>query len=146
MATGPTHARTKRGLITLLRARAGLNGVQITYSPPGDTLENRNITLGETRGTQEITSIKGGRQRRTETYTIDVVVTVATADGSQEDADEDAEVWAGEVESAVAETPNLGLDYVDWATVVSNDLAGGRLAEGRAAQVTLGVEVHTQLF
>ncbi len=146
MATGPTHARTKRGLIALLRARAGLDGVQITYSPPGDELEDRNISLGETRGTQEISALKGGRQRRKETYTQEVVITVATSEDSQEEADEDAELLAGEVESAVAETPNLGLDYVDWAAVVSNDLAVGRGASGRVAEVTLGVEVHTQLF
>ena len=83
----------KNALVTTLAARAGLNGVSVTYSWPGTSMPAGGgsgaieaIFLGATDVQSHIPSMKAGRKLRQEEFTQDCVIWVIQPGGSPEDA------------------------------------------------------------
>lgn len=93
-----TAPSVKAELLTLLRADAGLAGVQIDYADPGASIGQEEIFYGRTVETEKPDSL--GQRRQREAYDIEVYVYVAQ-DGDDPQACEER-CWA-----IVAELENV---------------------------------------
>lgn len=115
MATTSTVPTARAALVTALTA--ALPETQIAWSHPGDAREPESIYLGEARIDSEVATIRAGRKKRQERYTIDVLIDVAADGPTGQDASERAFVLLGELEDILADDPSLGLPQPFWAAL-----------------------------
>jgi len=107
MATSSTVPTARAALVAALTG--AFPTAQVAYSHPGDAREPESVYLGGARLTSEIATIRAGRKKRQEHYTIDVWFDV-TGDGPDAQAAvERAWEMAGELEDILADDPSLGL-------------------------------------
>ena len=117
---GSVVTACKQALVTLLKARAGLAGVQVAFGYPGNDLaERERIFMGSARASQEQAGLKAGRRFRDETATFEVVVQVESVGGTPEDAETRALALGKEVEECVADNKYLSgsIAGLNWAVV-----------------------------
>jgi hypothetical protein len=144
MSTSSTIVETKRALVQALRARPALSGVQVSYSHPGRLVEGESIYMGGARGEHEPAAIRAGRKPRTEVYTLDVLCEVSRRGGSVEEAEARALELLAEVESVLAEDPQLG-GRLQWALASEIELDGGLTDDGAFVIGRLGVSCRARL-
>lgn len=101
---GSTAPAAKVALLGLLNAAAGLDGVQVSYTHPGVSVEQESIFFLRTILDEVARSL--GQQKRRESYIIEVVVTVAR-DGDDAQAAEER-MWALVTEVENVLRPPLG--------------------------------------
>jgi len=99
MATS-TIPTMKANLKTLLSARAGLTGVQISYGPPSVGTQREYIWLGDVEGEQTYAAMAAANQRY-ENYELSVTVDVILEGTDPKPADERCFVLYGEVENQI---------------------------------------------
>jgi hypothetical protein len=136
MTTGTSLIVVKQSLVTALRARAGLAGVQVLYAsddfPSGDDhVEDESIWLGDTEWLEsEIPVFNTGTKKVDEVYELAWVVQVVKADGStQEATDVRAKAILVELQQALAETPQLSVATF-WALMRMRRHATGQVLSG----------------
>lgn len=143
MALISTVPTVKDQLITVLRARAGLTGVQVERQWPGDTIKPEAIWLGKVDGAHVIATIKAGRKARDEEYRLEAIVSVVK--NGVEAAEERAFVLLGEIESELADNPRIGLTSINWATVADWEAITTRGPQGAVAEIRAFIEVSARL-
>lgn len=139
MSTGTTLVALKQALVTKLRARAGLSGVQVLYAiddfePGDDHLRNEAIWLGNAKWLapdgSNIANMRAGTKKIDEVYELELFVQVLKDDGStQEAADVRAEALLAEVQQQFAETPQI-TPQVFWAEERPREHIIGQLPTG----------------
>lgn len=153
MATGTTLVLMKQALVTALRARPGLAGVQVLYGvddfPEGDDhLEQESIWFGEaTWPDTEIPTMRGGTKEVDETYELSWVIEVIKSDGSlQEAADLRGKALLVELQQALAENPQPSAEVL-WAELKIRRHIPGQVAPGgHGARFEGVIEVRARLF
>ena len=104
-------------LVSVLRARAGLSGIQIEPAWPGNDAQDESMFLTFARVESEIASMRAGRKARNEDPRIGLTI-IAQMHDSPSAARTRAYELFGEVEDALAEDPTLGgVDGLLWATI-----------------------------
>lgn len=142
MATS-TIPTFKDALLTRLKARTGLSGVQITYGWPNGAVSRESIMLGGASGSQEFRTI--GATQKMETYTLDVYITVIReGHGRQQNADERALELMGEIEDELRDDPTVN-NTVLTAELARFDLQPMAGSETREARLTVGVNVMARI-
>lgn len=136
MATGTSLVALKQALVTALRARPGLTGVQVLFAADDfvsgdDHVRDEAIWLGDTTWTLfELPVMMPATKKVDETYELEWVVQVVKADGStQEAADLRAVVLLAELQQALAEVPQMSAQ-VFWALLRMRRHATGQVAAG----------------
>lgn len=112
MSTTSTVPSVRAALVAGLQARAGLGQVQVSRRWPGPDTESEGIWLGDVEGTSVISGVKKGRQRRQETYNLEVIIQTLQASETPQDpenSEDRAYVLLGELEDMLAENPRVGL-------------------------------------
>lgn len=154
MTTGTTLVSVKQALVTALRARPGLAGVQVLYGPDDfpngdDHLENESLWFGDTNWTDfAIPLIRGGTKKVDENYELGWTLQVIRDDGSsQEAADVRAKTLLAEFQQSLAETPAPSAE-VFWAQLRVQRHVTGQLASGpgHGSRFEGVVEVRARLF
>jgi hypothetical protein len=136
VTTGTSLVAVKQALVTALRARTGLAGVQVLYAPDDfetgdDHVQDDAIWLGDTEWLEsEIPVWNTGTKKVDETYALDWVVQVVKADGStQEIADVRARALLAELQQALAEVPVISAEVL-WAALHIGRHATGQVVAG----------------
>lgn len=136
MATGTSLVTAKQVLVTALRARPGLSGVQVMLGPDDfpsgdDHLKNEAIWFGDARWLEsEIPVMKSGTLKVDETFELDWFVQVIKPDGStQEAADLRAVALLAELQQSLAETPRPTTEIL-WALIRLGRHATGQFGSG----------------
>ena len=140
VSSAPT---ARANLITALKARAGLSGVQIEPAYPGPRTAAECIHLAKTVWDEEFFKLSAGQKKR-ERYYIETIVQVAR--GGDDPATCDARAWAlvSEIESYL--TQNAGGDMTiggalnGWAELEPVDHTPG-WAEGQRVSI-IELRVH----
>ena len=147
MSTSSTIPTVKDTLVTVLGNRAHLAGIQVVRGHPGNELRDEAVIVGLARGRHEIATIKAGRQVRDETYTVEVIASVISSEGTVKAAEDRAHVLIAEVEEALADDPKLGIGTtILWAKTGDIEERGsGHTDTGSVAEVVLRVEVKARL-
>lgn len=138
VSSAPT---ARANLITALKARAGLSGVQIEPAYPGTSTAAECIHLAKTVWDEEFFRLSGGTKKR-ERYYIETIVQVAR--GGNDPATCDARAWAlvSEIESQLtaAGDMTLGGALNGWAELEPVDHTPG-WAEGQRVSI-IELRVH----
>lgn len=147
MAGNPV-ATVKQTWLAVLDALPALDGVQCSYSYPGDAaIAKEALFFAGAETTSQPHSLKAGRSRREITCEFDVIVEVRL-DGKgnptqQAAADARADAIALVVDEHIADEKHLSSpSTVTWATVVSSRLEQGYTDQGVAARVIMRVRFH----
>lgn len=149
MATTSTVPTVTTAVLAALNA-ALPSGVDAFEAWPGPDAAPEMVVLGEvTWDDYEIASIKSGRQRRQETYSIAYEVfvfgTTGTTPANPAAARSRAFVLNGVIEDAFADNPKLGLGTGGWSEV-GPTAAGPRVFEkGWAYRVAGRIHVSARL-
>lgn len=147
MATGTTLVTVKKALRTLLAARAGLAGVQVSYAKPLGGLLPEAVWFGGAEAPEARIAATGGTVKKVhENYSFTAVVQVLVEDGRDEEAaDERAAALLGELQQAVAANPTLGSTHV--VQMAGWEQSLGPVGEGtnRAARYDVVLTVHAEL-
>jgi hypothetical protein len=153
MTTGTSLVVLKQTVVTALRARPGLTGVQILYGPddfvsPDDHVEAEAIWFGDTEWLEsEIPVMKSGTKKIDETYALRWTLQVVKDDGSsQETADLRAKALLVELQQALAEAPDISAE-VFWALLrVERHLTGQMVTgPGHGSRFEGVIEVRARL-
>jgi hypothetical protein len=107
----------KANLLTILRARAGLSGVNVFWANPGTAIGQECIWLGKVSDLESDDYLRPAPRRKQEDYTVEVIVW-CVMDGDDPQTVE-TRWWAlvGEVESALQADPTVGGAVNQWATI-----------------------------
>ena len=138
----------KSTLLTKLQAESDLSGIQVTYGDPGGAARREFIFIGDvTAGGQDPESLSSGRRRRTEPYTLDVLVSVQSKPQGLQENEQRAIVLASAVENCVADNPTLsnldGLMFMECSGMsVSSNEAG---MDGPHSLITVHFTVKARL-
>lgn len=147
-ATTSVLQDAKGALLALLVDRAGLAEVQVVYADPGGRRRAECMFFGSARGSHQIASIKAGRKARSERLEIELYI-YCFRKGSKDPRDTEARVLGllGEVEDALAESPQLGLaGAVQWAKLGAiEELDCGFRDEGTDAVALVRIEIEARL-
>jgi len=154
MASNSIRSATKVKLRTLIAAenllRADGKAVQVSHGFPGALLENECIWIGAVEGPVTVPSLKAGRKRRHDNFTIDIHV-VAAIPGKQSSpalAEARFEDLMEAVEDVIADDPHLdGLDGLAGGAMVveiEGPDADGDI-EGWVATAVIRVECKSSL-
>jgi hypothetical protein len=153
VSTGTTLVAVKQALVTALRARAGLAGVQVLLGPDDfpsgdDHLEEESIWFGDATWDEfDIPLIHAGTKTYEETYEVDWFVQVLKADGSsQETADVRALALFAEFQQALAESPQF-IPEVFWGILRLRRHLTGQLSPGpgHGSRFEGGLEIKARL-
>lgn len=138
---------TKTALITLLAARAGLSGVQVTFGWPGDDrAKKERIFTGRSYADQEQASLRAGRRFRDETGNFDLVIQVESVGGSISDAETRILAIGQEVEECVADNKTLGgVSGLNWAVITGWTLDDMYNDQGSLAELTYTITYNARL-
>jgi hypothetical protein len=139
-----TVPAVKAALVSRLDARAGLDGVSVTYSQPSE-MPQEAIYLDRVRGVHAVSGTTGGRVPRDEQYTIDLIIHCFVSGVTPPEAEDRAFDLLAEVENELADTPRLGLSIIDWAEIRGYELDTTQYTDGVLARFKVGVEVFAQL-
>ena len=147
MTTSSTIPLVKRRVLELLGARKGLAEVQQTYSHPNSLLRRESIYFAGATGQHEARVIRTGRQPRTETYNLAVVVVVHMAGKTAEEAEARAFDLMAEVEDALADDPTLGITpQIHWARFGAiREVDTGPWEKGGACAIEFDIDVSARL-
>lgn len=136
MSQGTSLVAVKQVLVTALRARPGLAGIQVLYAwddfeGTDDHLRDEAIWFGNTLWTaSEIPVMKAGTKKVDEEYELEVFIQVLKTDGvDQEAADVRARLLLVELQQALAEAPQISVETF-WALLRMRRHATGLLAPG----------------
>lgn len=136
VSTGTTLVAVKQAIVTALRARGGLAGVQVLYAPDDfesgdDHIQDDAIWFGDTDWLEsEINVWNTGTKKVDETFSLGWVVQVIKADGaSQETADLRAKALLVELQQALAETPVITTGIL-WALLKLTRHVTGQVVAG----------------
>lgn len=136
MTTGTSLVAVKQALVTALRARAGLTGVQVLYAfddfeVGDDHVQDDAIWFTDTEWIEsEITVWNTGTKKVDETYSLGWTIQVLKADGAtQETADLRAKTLLVELQQALAEVPVISAEIL-WALLRMTRHATGQLVSG----------------
>ena len=137
----------KRTLITLLKARPALAGVQVEWTHPEDRIEKESMFFLTT----ELLEVSGqlSQGTRHETYTLNLWV-VVHKDGNDPQATEER-CWAlvAEVEAQLRATPDLGITQPNVKSLTAQ-FAGAEQdnfaeLEGWSSQVKCSVQIDARI-
>jgi len=154
VSTGTSLVAFKQAIVTALRARPGLAGVQVLYGPDDfpvgdDHIETESIWFGNANWlTFEIPLIKAGTKKVDETFELDWFIQVLKDDGqTQEAADVRAKAILAEFQQALAENPQITTEAM-WALLRLQRHATGQLASGpgHGSRFEGVLEVRARLF
>lgn len=145
MATTSTLVTVKSAIVSLLET--ALPAVQVSYHHPGEpAMENECIFLGHATADKTVPTMKSGRKKTDERYTVQVVVEVKGEGLTQLAADTRCMELFAEVEDVFADDPNLGLHpTIQWAQIVGWEQVGGSTGTGHGCRVEVDVEVYARL-
>ena len=130
-------------LVSTLRARAALTGIQVEPAWPGDNPESESIFVTSTRVDSEIANMRAGRKHRNEDPVIGLTVLVQRHDSPSATRDR-AYVLYAEVENALADSPTLGgLDGLLWASITRHESETFGVEPGLARSI-IEVEIATK--
>lgn len=128
----------------LLPSASGLAGIAVTYGHPGRDMEREFVYVGGTVAwDEEWASLGAGR--RTERYTLELIINVTTPGNDQREATERAFALLNEIGKAVLGDPTLGGRMLTSAELVFRTLGEGMYDEGREAQIAAGIRCDARL-
>lgn len=153
MTTGTSLVAVKQAMVTALRARAGLAGVQVLYASDDfedgdDHVQDEAIWFGNANWIEsEIPVWNTGTKKVDETYAIDWTVQVLKPDGkSQEACDVRARVLVAELQQALAETPVISAEILWGLFRVTRHQVGQFVpGPGHGARFSGVIEVRARL-
>lgn len=146
MATTSTVSEVRQAIVDRLSARTALTDVQIAWSWPGRATSNETIFCAPPiDGDSGIPVMRAGRQKRDESYRVDVVCQVVRPGGEVREAFDRAFELMGELEDELADDPLLGLTSILWAQVGGYDLVEGLTDQGGACRLEVHVDVRARL-
>lgn len=121
--------------------------VPVSSGHPGDTMGPEGIYLGEVDGNMEIPTIRAGRKKRDEDYTVEVVCFTGSTDDAPDAAETRAFELGGALEDILANDPTLAVEGVQWASISAfqESVAFDATANGWVARVTYSVSVKARL-
>lgn len=140
--TATSAPAAKAGLLTLLRARAALTGVQVEWAHPGQLIEPESVFLLGVQSDEVPATL--GQQRRDETYTLEVAVTVHRPGDDPQACEERAWALAAEVEAAVRGDRTLNGAVSEWAMVQGMTQQPFIEGEGRVCEIVVRVECRSR--
>jgi hypothetical protein len=126
MATNPIRSATKKRLKELIAAKNILrvdgDPVQVSHGWPGEAMENESIWVGAVEGELLVPTMRAGRKRRQDEFTVDVwVLAGIPGNGTAEEAEERCELLVYAVDDVIADDPHLGgLDGLRGGAYVSS--------------------------
>lgn len=135
-------------VISTLRARSALAGVQIEYAHPGEEAKRECIWGGgDVEWVSELAHLREGRKTVDEEFTLDFAVDVFLEGGAQHEADQRAIDLYVEAESAVADDHRLGLADRNflWARCSRGRLTRFYGTNGTGARLVFGVTCKARL-
>lgn len=136
-------------LISLLAARPALTDVLVKHVWQGDAAEQEQIYLGNTSADLDFATIRAGRKKREEDYTIQVIIDVETPTDWGPASETRAFVLAGDVDNMLADDPAIGLagTYPTLRMHVSHleQSSGGLDPSGIGTRITLTISVQSRL-
>lgn len=145
MATVSTVPALKAALKTAIVAQAG--SVQVSRHWPGPATEHEGIYIGDVSGSSEIDSMKTGRQRRRERYTVTIVCQTFYAGATSADADDSEDrafALMAHVENAVAADADIAAT-VKWSEITGWDAETVPFERGFATRITLELRCTAHL-
>lgn len=144
-----TAPAVRAQLITLLAARPALAAVLVTRVWQGDAGKQEQIYLGNTTADIDFATIRAGRKKREEDYTVQLIIDVEIPTDWGPASETRAFVLAGEVDDMLADDPAIGLaaTYPTLRMHVSHlEQASGALADGGiGTRITLTLSVQSRL-
>lgn len=148
MATSSVVPTFKAALVTALQARAGLSGVQVARRWPGPSTADEGIYLGDARGRTTPRALKTGRQRRTETAQVEIIIQTLRSAHTPLDADDSEDrafALLAELEGALADDPDVSssIEWTDELAYVEETIP---LERGWATRLTVTVSLNARLL
>lgn len=150
MSTTSTVTDFKSALIAALAARPDMTGVQVVYSWPGPTTRPEAVFFGESlSGESEIPTIKAGRKQRSETYELEIVCWVFLTASTPTTGAQEAEARAFElmqsVDDLLADDPQVGVQFVQWARLGNFESLLAPVEKGWACALSRKINVQARL-
>lgn len=149
MATTSIRGTVKDRLLILLKAHAALTGKQVERVFPAQ-MEREVVYLGRTTGTNEPASIKTGRMRRDDTFTIDVWIGTRVDGDTAQEAEDRCEAMLVALEDVAANAavtqPPLGAAGLQWCHL--GDIDGPDIdpfSEGHDCWIRAELVCHARL-
>lgn len=148
--SGTLAYAVKRFLVDQLGELPSLEGVQTAYSYPGRTIERECVYGGRSAGSSELAAFSPAGQpvRRTENFTVDLVIWVFTPGESDTAAAEARAVEIGSaVETWIDNNPTFAGDIPKLlkAYVAGFELDSGLTDDGAVAELVYSIAVQTYL-
>lgn len=138
-STAPAY---KTALITALKARPGLAGVQITYGFLIRGLRNESIAVGSIEWEDEKYAAVGNR-RKEENYWVNLWVWVSRKGRTQQEATERVFALLAEIEVFLRETPIMvGVNWAQVEPVTLNEAPLGKEGYSALAEARIRVKAR----
>jgi hypothetical protein len=137
----------RKAIISGLKARPGLTGVQVTYGWSGDDrAERERIFTNRPRATHDPTALKAGRNFRDEAMELDIVLQVEGVGLAPEETDDRAIILGQEVEEFIADSKNsLGVAGLNWIVMARMELNNLYNDRGSLTEVTYTARYNARL-
>lgn len=140
----------KKALRDLLQANPLLDGVQVSYFWPGDTVERDAVFFGDASFTHEPAGMRTGRTPRNETAEIEVVCQKVVVGEDAEECEERCLDMGQAVEQTVADHRVFGSDVADGISVYAVTIRRGTLrtrptADGFMSQLSYTLRPDSRL-
>lgn len=133
-------------LLTRLRARPNLAGVQVEDAWPGEATSQRLIWFGDARTVEkEVATARATTKRRSEVYDVDVTCEAVVPGGTARDARDAVLALAREVEDLLAEKPRLD-QGIHWAQTTGQQLRANPTDDGWWAACDLTLTVSARIL
>ena len=116
---------------------------QVSYGPPGDTVERSTVWVGNVTGNLHIPLLRASRKPREETYALEVVFDAVIPGGEPSDADLEVLTNLQALDDYLADDPsNPG---VLAATLGQFSLIDGLEPQGSWARLTISIDIMNRL-
>lgn len=138
----PTVPDAKSALLAALRARPGLQGVQVEWSHPGKGIRAETIYFGETVYGQRAARL--GNRTRQEDYTLELVVTVEKAGDQAEACERRCWELLAEIEDELRSNADLD-GLVDVAQYQASPVRNFVGASKRVSESVVSIGVESEL-
>ena len=129
----------KAALVAVLSA--ALPTVQVSWSDPGDVIENTSIAVGSASGTGAISTLRAGRKHRDESYSVEVIFSVLMPGDDPHEAEAEAFRLMAFLEDILANNPRA-LGTIS-AQLAAFEAESGRTDGGAACNLTAQVRSPT---
>lgn len=145
--TTPIRVATKTAVVERLRARAGLQGVQIAYTWPGKDAKDELIFFAGTTGKLNVPTMKTGRRARIDEFTLTLHIGAGKkGQRTAEVADARAEALFAEIDDLMATDDFGDIDGLKWIYVDEVIFGPPDLGpEGYLVLVTVDLACHARL-